>query len=208
MRWSSSIKNELEETTSRPYFDTGEDPPGGKKKNTQSVDFGTGSLALGGGIGQSDGGWVEPANSWNGGIGVLAGAAENLPGSIGTNGKYYASGWGGNQYVSTIKVTKVGKVLGIATLFGGTIIDAIGVRYYYKNGLNDPNAVHPGKAGLNLGIGIWSLINPAAATGAVLYYGIDTFYPGGFNGAMQYNANLLWQNQQILGPDFNLYRDW
>ncbi|GIV29548.1 MAG: hypothetical protein KatS3mg028_0614 [Bacteroidia bacterium] len=34
MRWSSSIKNELEETISRPYFDTGQDPPGGKKKKS------------------------------------------------------------------------------------------------------------------------------------------------------------------------------
>jgi len=28
-------KEELEETTSRPYFDTGQDPPGGKKKKAQ-----------------------------------------------------------------------------------------------------------------------------------------------------------------------------
>ncbi|GIV29546.1 MAG: hypothetical protein KatS3mg028_0612 [Bacteroidia bacterium] len=34
MRWSGVIKGEIE-TTSRPYFDTGEDPPGGKKKKAQ-----------------------------------------------------------------------------------------------------------------------------------------------------------------------------
>lgn len=36
MRWSSSIKDELEKTSSRPYFDTGQDPPGGKKKSNKS----------------------------------------------------------------------------------------------------------------------------------------------------------------------------
>jgi hypothetical protein len=34
VRWTSVIKGEIE-TISRPYFDTGEDPPGGKKKKAQ-----------------------------------------------------------------------------------------------------------------------------------------------------------------------------
>jgi len=140
---------------------------------------------------------------------VLAGAVENLSGgsSIGTNGKLYSSGWGGNQYVSTAKVAKVGKILGYGTLALGTAFDGYGVYNYYTNGANSPNAVHPGKAGLNLGVGVWGLMNPATATGAALYYGIDTFYPGGFNGAMQNNASLIQQNQAILGPGWNLYRD-
>jgi RHS repeat-associated protein len=163
---------------------------------------------------QSGGGWVGPANSTNGGIGVLAGVAENLAGDarIGSNWKIYtptAKGgvFKGNQYVSTAKAAKVGKIAGYATLGIGTVIDLIGVRNYYKYGANDPNAVHPAKAGLNFGIGTWGLINPATATGAALYYGIDTFYPGGFNGAMQQNSSLIEQNQAILGSGWNLYRD-
>jgi hypothetical protein len=179
-----------------------------------AMDFGTGSLALGGGIGQGGGGgnnnWYEPVSAINGGLGTLAGAVEYLSGNvtIGSNGKIYFSGWRGNQYVSTMKVANIGKKIGRVTLGLGTLVDLTGVFNYYMNGANDINAIHPAKAGLNLGIGIWSGINPASAAGGALYYFIDTFYPGGFNGAMQYNANLLWQNQQILGPDFNLYRDW
>jgi hypothetical protein len=156
------------------------------------------------------GGWVEPANTWNGGLGVLAGVVENLSGkvSIGTNGKLYTSGWGGSQYVSTIKVAKVGKVLGNATLVAGTLIDGYGVYSYYKNGANSPNAVHPGKATLNLGVGIWGLANPATAVGAAMYYGVDAFYPGGFNGAMKQNNSLIQQNKAILGQSWNLYRDY
>ena len=75
-------------------------------------------------------------------------------------------------------------------------------------GANDPSAVHPAEAGLNLGIGTWSFINPATATGAAIYYGIDTFYPGGFNAAMNMNSSLMHQNQKILGLQWNLYRDF
>jgi hypothetical protein len=172
--------------------------------NSLAWSAGAGSVAQSGG-----GGWVGPANSTNGGIGVLAGAVENLSGnaSLGTNGKIYSSGWNGNQYVSTAKAAKVGKILGGATFVIGTGLDAIGVYNYYTKGANNPNAVSPAKAGTNLGIGAWGMINPATAVGAALYYGVDTFYPGGFNGAMQQNSSLIQQNQAILGSGFNLYRD-
>ena len=115
--------------------------------------------------------WVDPANQWNGGLGVLAGAVENLSGSrtIGTNLKVYSSGWRGNQYVSTMKVAKIGKIAGYGTLLLGTAMDGYGVLNYYRNGSNDPNSVHPGKAGLNLGIGLWSLLGPATAVGTLQY---------------------------------------
>ena len=158
----------------------------------------------------SGGGWLPVAGVLNGGIGVLAGGVENLSGklSVGSNFKPYSSRWGGNQYVSTVKAAKVGKILGYGTLGLGTVIDGVGVGYYYLDGKNNLNAVHPAKAGLNLGVGAWSLLSPANAIGGVMYFGIDSFYPGGFIGAMQYNATLQWQNQQVLGPSFNLYRDW
>jgi hypothetical protein len=55
--------------------------------------------------------------------------------------------------------------------------------------------------------GIGGGIAGTAFIGGALYFGIDTFYPGGFNGAMQMNGSLIEQNQQILGTRFNLYRD-
>jgi len=150
---------------------------------------------------QGGGGWVNPANTTNGGIGLLAGAVENLSGnaSLGSNGIIYSSGWGGSQYVSTAKAAKVGKLVGLGTLGIGTVIDGIGVGYYYLGGKNNPNAVHPGKAGLNLGVGAWSLLSPATAIGGIMYYGIDTFYPGGFPAAMEKSAEIQRRDRAILG---------
>ncbi len=153
--------------------------------------------------------WVGTANSVNGGMGVFASATEYLSGKItlGTNGKFYRSNWGGNQYVSTIKLSKVGGMIGYGTLGLGTAFDVYGVFQYYSEGANSPNAVHPGKAGLNLGVGVWALANPSTAIGAAMYYSVDTFYPGGFKVAMENNAILIRENQEILGPRWNLYRD-
>jgi hypothetical protein len=88
-------------------------------------------------------------------------------------------------------------------------LDAYGVYNYYYEGANSPNAVHPAKAGTNSAIGIWGMAAgfPGAVAGAG-YYAIDTFYPGGFPGAMRMNSSLIQQNQKILGPRFNLYRDF
>jgi len=155
--------------------------------------------------------WTETLNNWNGGIGVLAGGVENLSGrlTIGVqNLKPYSSGWGGNQYIETLKVTEIGRFVGWGTLGFGTAIDLYGVNTYYTNGANDPNAVHPAKASLNLGVGMWSLLNPATAIGGAFYYGIGTFYPGGWQGAAEMNDKLLRQNQELLGKNWNLYRDF
>ncbi len=51
------------------------------------------------------------------------------------------------------------------------------------------------------------LMNPVTATGGAMYYGVDTFFPGGWKGALQYSDGLIEQNRSILGPRFNLYRD-
>jgi len=143
VRWSSSIKDELEKTSSRPYFNTGEDPPGGKKKNTKSVDFGTGSLALGGGIGQSEGGWV---NALDLGLelgelarqykvyetyGVSAETVENALKNglyVHTNGKIYSQKFRGNQYISSksvsnsISTAKFARNLGRGMTVAGLIL--------------------------------------------------------------------------------------
>lgn len=155
--------------------------------------------------------WLDPANKFWGGVGVVATLAENLSGSavlgIGTTIKIYGNGWLGNQYVTTYSFARMAKVLGVATLGVGTLLDIRGVYNYYKFGAKSNNVVHPAKATLNLGIGTWGLLSPATALGASLYYGIDNFYPGGWNGAMNIGSSLHLQNRAILGPRFNLYND-
>jgi len=148
-------------------------------------------------------GWVAPANTWNGGFGVLAGAVENFSGNTKVLSQFTA--WLPGQGMH-INLSALGKVAGTGTFIIGSGLDAIGVYNYYFNGANDPNAVHPGKAVSNLGIGAWGFLNPATAFGAAVYYSIDTFYPGGFSGAMDNNSYFLQQNQEILGPAWNLYR--
>ncbi|UKY87830.1 RHS repeat-associated core domain-containing protein [Elizabethkingia anophelis] len=146
-------------------------------------------------------GWLSPTNTTIGGIGVLGTGFENLSGrtSIGMNFKLYPSGWRGNQYVSTYRIAKVGKVLGSATLVIGTALDTYGVYSYYTEGANSPNAVHPIKGSANLGVGLWGMLHPVTAFGAVLYYGIDTFDPRGFSGAMEAIGNTEIQHRKMTG---------
>ena len=55
-----------------------------------------------------------------------------------------------------------------------------GVYIYYHYGPNNANAISPGKATLDTGIGVYGLImNPAVA---VTYFGTDLFYRGGWPG--------------------------
>jgi hypothetical protein len=99
---------------------------------------------------------------------------------------------------------KVLKSWGAASNLFSVGLDA----YAYRNG-----QLSRAKFGLNtsvtawgVGVGAAGMAIPAVVSG-VLYFGVDSFYPGGFNGAMQNNSNLIQQNQAILGSGFNLYRD-
>ncbi|MCT3924523.1 hypothetical protein HZP94_15030 [Elizabethkingia anophelis] len=145
--------------------------------------------------------WLSPTNTTIGGAGVFGTGFENLSGrtTIGMNFKLYPSGWRGNQYVSTFRITKVGKVLGTATFVIGTALDTYGVYNYYTEGANSPNAVHPIKGSANLGVGLWGMLHPVTAFGATLYYGIDTFDPRGFSGAMEAVGNTEIQHRKMTG---------
>jgi RHS repeat-associated protein len=145
---------------------------------------------------KGEGGWIEPANKWNGGIGVLAGVVENLSGSatVANNITTWLPGRG-----MAIEVSRIGKIASTATLIVGTAFDAVGVYNYYRKGADDPDAVNPGKAGLNLSVGVWGLLNPTTAVGAVVYYGVDTFYPGGWPAAMQKSTDAQSRDRAILG---------
>ncbi|MDN5291870.1 MAG: hypothetical protein PWQ06_2109 [Anaerophaga sp.] len=103
------------------------------------------------------------------------------------------------------KSVKTIKTIGGVTIIGGSIIDGIGVRSYYVNGPNHPMSVHPFKAGVNLGIGVYSFyVNPIVAP---VYFGVDIFYPGGWPAAIQDQGTLIEKNQRILGPQWNMYKN-
>ncbi|MDR4953816.1 hypothetical protein REB14_16675 [Chryseobacterium sp. ES2] len=50
-----------------------------------------------------------------------------------------------------------------------------------KKDPNSPNAVSPGKASLNTGMAAYGLTGVGTMP-SLVYFGLDAFYPGGFNG--------------------------
>lgn len=117
-----------------------------------------------------------------GAVGTLGAAVENSVGNItlGTNGQIYQSGWRGNKYVATTSVRSVARMAGHVTLVGGTIADGVSV----ANG-----ELSAGHAGVNLGVGLWGMFGgPFTWVPAAGYFGLDNFYPGGFEQAMQDKA--------------------
>jgi hypothetical protein len=107
-------------------------------------------------------------------------------------------------------LSKVASGLGKVSFFGGVVLDGIRVINYYQNGEGTPNSVHPTKAIVNTGMGALGLkVNPVTA---LLYFGVDAFYPGGWigdenhPGAIMDQDRLIRKNQEVI-PNFNLYRD-
>jgi RHS repeat-associated protein len=166
--------------------------------------------------------WYTPAGKVNAAIGTMATAGELSTSSFRlTNGayngckfsfKWYSSGWtgGSKAQITTYKASNAAGVLGKLSLFGGVVMDGIGVRNYYKYGADSKNAVHPAKAIVNTGMGIIGLkLNPLAA---VIYSGVDAFYPGGWMGdgknpgAIKFTSDLIEHNREVI-PKFNLYKD-
>jgi RHS repeat-associated protein len=126
--------------------------------------------------------------------------------------KFYSSGWAGGSRagIKTYNSGNVAKGLGRASFALGVGMDAIGVLNYYTEGADSRNSVHPAKAIVNTGFGVLGLKwNPVAA---ILYSGVDTFYPGGWlgdgrnEGAIRGVSKLIESNQEIV-PNFNIYRD-
>ncbi len=127
--------------------------------------------------------------------------------------KLYTSGWrgGSRAAIKTFRIAKVAKVTGILTIVATTATDMIGVYNYYTYMdapdyiKQDQYLVHPAKAGLNLGIGIYSFyVNPIVG---IVYFGIDTFYPGGWEAALNDQDRRTRKTQEILGPSWNPYKE-
>jgi RHS repeat-associated protein len=153
--------------------------------------------------------WYPGANMRNGGLGVLAGIGEATAGrlTLGSNWKTYASGWRGNQYVSTLKLSTAFQIFGIVSLGLGTAIDAVGVANYYEQGPDSPNAVHPAHAGINLGVGIYGAAGGAMTLPiTVPYFLIDNLYPGGWPQALDDRARLQAETRRFV-PNFNIDRE-
>ncbi len=68
------------------------------------------------------------------------------------------------------------------------------------------------KFGINTSISGWGILMGEMGGGipalgiSALYFGIDTFYPGGFNGAMNDQGNLIDAYQQIMGGTNMFYK--
>ena len=102
-------------------------------------------------------------------------------------------------------VAKWGGIAGKASFWGGVAMDGIGVYNYYNNP-NSPNAVHPAKAGLNTTMGAYGTwVNPAAG---ILYFGIDAFYPGGWDGAMNDTAIRQSEFDRIINANSGMPRQY
>ncbi|KPE48942.1 hypothetical protein AOB46_22675 [Chryseobacterium indologenes] len=104
-------------------------------------------------------------------------------------------------------VSKIGGVLGKASLGAAVLMDTKGVYNYYRNP-DSSNKVSPAKAGLNTSMGVVGVVGgTVGATVSTIYFGVDAFYPGGWEAAMEMNNSLMEQNQNIV-TGFNLYRDY
>lgn len=95
----------------------------------------------------------------------------------------------------------MGKFLGPVTVGLSAILDyGYGVKEYERDP-NSPNAIPPSKANLNAIMGLYGLTGVGTIP-SVLYFGIDSFYPGGIVGASRTAARTEEYEQHITGHPF------
>lgn len=149
---------------------------------------------------------IENASNFNNWVGITLGGMEQL--TLSGQGKYITSK-GLVRDINFLKLTNHSRpyaamnqlMKGASKLstYAGFAFDL----YSYKT-----NQMSGAKFALNTGITIWSnYTGTAGFIGSTMYNLIDMYYPGGWYGAMQNNGKLIEQNQKILGPQFNLYRE-
>lgn len=152
--------------------------------------------------------WYAFGGRANWGLGVAGTAVEKLSGearvtSVGSTIKLYRPNAKGNifiknAYTKTIGLKGVGEMVGKGSFWLGVAMDARGVYNYYYNP-ESTNKVHPAKAGLNTAVGAYGTwINPAAG---ILYFGVDAFYPGGWEGYGNDYQSIQSDNAAIM-PGF------
>lgn len=148
---------------------------------------------------------------FNGYFGFLVGVIENVAGKAraGSNFRLYLPSetgrvFGGNQYVRTVGIGGIAKIVGNASLGAGVLLDAKGVEIYYKQGGKADGAVSPSKMGLNTSVGAYALLVggvPGFAVGS-FYWAVDTFYPDGWSGYVTDYAIKSAAYQQYAGESY------
>ncbi len=98
-----------------------------------------------------------------------------------------------------VKAGSVGRVIGGLSFGLGVAMDIRGM-LIYKDNPTSPNAVHPAKAGLNTAMGLYGLTG-AGTIPAILYFGVDAFYPGGWEGYGNDYQRIQSENAAIV-PGF------
>lgn len=148
----------------------------------------------------------------NGGFGTAFGIAKET--SLAGRGQYITSK-GLIRNIDFSNLTLNSRPYAVASKF---ISSAIRSQMYIQFGLDSYSyfnnrmsaeryAANTGVTAWGVGVG-WLGMGIPALIGGTMYFGIDAFYPGGISGAMQMSGSLIQQNQMILGPGFNLYRDF
>lgn len=118
--------------------------------------------------------------------------------------KLYSNGWWGNQWVSTTKISRVGKLIGSLGVGIGIFNDAYGIIVFYDAGPNHPDAVSPGKGIVNTGIGIYGFFGGlGGGSFSFIYFSLEAFYPGGAVQALEDKANHDKKVSKALGKPFN-----
>lgn len=188
---------------------TSASPGAGTSRSGSGSGFGRDGLGLvSGDIGGSrDGGGGHVARTLGAaGLGQAAGELTIRNGSIGSNGKYYPSGWTGNGSVSTIRLRGPIVGLGFGLLGAGIVSDVYGL---------STGTTSWSTALVNTTIGLYGATGPMALANAAMYSGVEAFYPGGWlgNGSLvPYNgagalsdlATTTELNQRINGSSWRL----
>ena len=159
-------------------------------------------------IENNNSGWTSTAGQGNWYFGAIASMLEMSSSYFRTHSDgygfspwIYSENYPASPYFNRYSMSKLGNTLGKVSFGLGVAFDLYGVRKFYTSP-NSPNAVHPAKAAVNTGVGAYGVwVNPA---GALMYFGIDAFYPGGWPGAMHNMNETQKANQQILGPSWRL----
>ncbi|RXM40443.1 hypothetical protein BOQ62_05585 [Chryseobacterium sp. CH21] len=108
-----------------------------------------------------------------------------------------------NAYTKTTGLKGIGTWTGYGSAGIGLALDTYGMIEWSKD-RNSQNAVHPAKASVNTYVSALGIFGgPAGAAVSIFYYGVDSFYPGGWGGAIndtaqrQQSFNNLNQNSGL-----------
>ncbi|AZA58191.1 hypothetical protein [Chryseobacterium shandongense] len=98
-----------------------------------------------------------------------------------------------------VKAAPIAQAIGRFSFGLGVAMDGIGVYNYYYN-KDSINKIHPAKAGLNTAMAAYGLTG-AGTIPAILYFGVDAFYPAGWEGYGNDYQRIQSENANII-PGF------